>query len=272
MPPRVAGATNARACGQATVRASEPRRPSRDQSTDESRHRRNTKAARSERGTPGSGQHPSTSPPTYYNDPIVAALPAVVEPETRLIHKTGGVYARTVDQVVQVVGALLILVAYAAAQFGALNQRSRVYLVLNVVGSAVLTVLAWREEQWGFLLLEAVWALVSLWGLVRVQRGRPQPRCIRNARRVAVAGWRRQSRRPRRRIVLGGQRRRRLRHAPRDVAIVEVITLGFPAEDAASDRLSSRGSTAPQGARRDRALEGLGSWVLSATHRPTPTS
>ncbi len=77
------------------------------------------------------------------------------------------------DQLVQIIGALLILVAYAAAQFGALNQRSRVYLVLNLVGSGVLTLLAWREEQWGFLLLEAVWALVSLWGLVQVQRGHP---------------------------------------------------------------------------------------------------
>ena len=77
------------------------------------------------------------------------------------------------DQAVQVVGALFILFAYAAAQFGALNQRSRVYLVLNLVGSGVLTLLAWREKQWGFLLLEGVWALVSLWGLVRVQRGQP---------------------------------------------------------------------------------------------------
>ena len=77
------------------------------------------------------------------------------------------------DQVVQVMGALLILIAYAAAQFGALNQRSRVYLVLNLVGSAVLALLAWREEQWGFLLLEGVWALVSLWGLVQVHRGKP---------------------------------------------------------------------------------------------------
>jgi hypothetical protein len=77
------------------------------------------------------------------------------------------------DQVVQVIGALLILAAYAAAQFGVLNQRSRVYLVLNLVGSAVLALLAWRGEQWGFLLLEGVWALVSLWGLFQVQRGHP---------------------------------------------------------------------------------------------------
>jgi hypothetical protein len=85
-------------------------------------------------------------------------------------------------QVVQVVGALLILAAYAAAQFGALNQRSRVYLVLNLIGSALLTLLAWREEQWGFLLLEGVWALVSLWGLVQVQRADTgRPRCIRNS-------------------------------------------------------------------------------------------
>ena len=85
----------------------------------------------------------------------------------------GAGYARLVDQVVRVIGALFILVAYATAQFGALNQRSRVYLVANLVGSAVLTLLAWREEQWGFLLLEGVWALVSLWGLVQVQRGDP---------------------------------------------------------------------------------------------------
>ncbi len=76
------------------------------------------------------------------------------------------------DQLVQIVGALFILVAYAAAQFGAMSQHSRVYLVLNLIGSAVLAVLAFYEELWGFLLLETVWAGVSFWGLIQLARGR----------------------------------------------------------------------------------------------------
>lgn len=69
------------------------------------------------------------------------------------------------EQLVQVVGALLILIAFAAAQFGAMDPHSRAYLVLNVFGSLILAVLAWREHQWGFLMLESVWAVVSAWGL-----------------------------------------------------------------------------------------------------------
>jgi len=75
------------------------------------------------------------------------------------------------EQVVQVAGALLILAAFAAAQFGRLDQHSRAYLVLNLVGSAILAVLAYVESQWGFLLLESVWAAVSLWSLAAVSRG-----------------------------------------------------------------------------------------------------
>ncbi|HEY1285634.1 MAG TPA: hypothetical protein VGF04_06055 [Solirubrobacterales bacterium] len=73
-------------------------------------------------------------------------------------------------QLVQVVGALLILSAFAAAQFGALDTQSRVYLALNAVGAAILTVLAVREEQWGFVLLESVWTAVSVWSLLKPRR------------------------------------------------------------------------------------------------------
>jgi hypothetical protein len=73
-------------------------------------------------------------------------------------------------QLVQIFGALLILAGFVAGQAAVLRVDSRPYLWLNLVGSLVLTVDAWRGRQWGFVLLEAVWAVVSAWGLVTRRR------------------------------------------------------------------------------------------------------
>ena len=74
------------------------------------------------------------------------------------------------EQLVQIVGALLILAGFVAGQVGLLRLDSRPYLWLNLTGSLILTVDAWRGRQWGFVLLEAVWAVVSAWGLVARRR------------------------------------------------------------------------------------------------------
>ena len=79
------------------------------------------------------------------------------------------------EQVVQIVGALLILAGFAGLQLGRISAVSRTYLWLNLVGAIILAVLAFVEEQWGFLLLEGVWSLVSAWSLIQVLQGRPPP-------------------------------------------------------------------------------------------------
>lgn len=62
----------------------------------------------------------------------------------------------------------MILVAYAGNQFGRLRTAGLAYSLANAIGAAVLSVVAAAERQWGFLLLESVWTLVSLVALARL--------------------------------------------------------------------------------------------------------
>jgi uncharacterized protein YqgC (DUF456 family) len=77
------------------------------------------------------------------------------------------------DQVIQLLGALLILAGFIAAQAGRVSPHAPSYVVLNFVGSVILAYVALDSRNWGFLLLEAVWAIVSLWALIQIARGRP---------------------------------------------------------------------------------------------------
>jgi hypothetical protein len=70
-------------------------------------------------------------------------------------------------QLVSVLGSLLVLVAYVANQFGYLSAKGLAYAFANIVGSGILAVIAALEAQWGFLVLEGAWALVSLVAVVR---------------------------------------------------------------------------------------------------------
>jgi hypothetical protein len=74
-------------------------------------------------------------------------------------------------QLISVLGALAILGAYAASQFGLVDTTKLSYQVANFLGSAVLAVVAVIAWQPGFILLEGTWALMSLWGIATILRG-----------------------------------------------------------------------------------------------------
>ena len=73
--------------------------------------------------------------------------------------------------VLELAGAMSILAAFTLSQLRRIDQHSLVYLILNLVGSAVLAVIAFVDQRWGFLLLEGVWSIVSALSLIDVLRG-----------------------------------------------------------------------------------------------------
>jgi len=70
------------------------------------------------------------------------------------------------DQIIQIVGALLILAGFILTQGNVLDADSHLYLILNLAGATILAVLAFQAQRWGFVLLEGVWAVVALAGLI----------------------------------------------------------------------------------------------------------
>ncbi len=92
-------------------------------------------------------------------------------------------------QLVSVLGSLLVLVAYVASQFGYLSAKGLAYAFANIVGSGILAVVAALETQWGFLVLEGAWALVSLVAVVRqkAKANTHRERRVSDARVAALA-------------------------------------------------------------------------------------
>lgn len=78
-------------------------------------------------------------------------------------------------QLASLLGAGLILGAYAALQRRRWSSSSRLYLWCNLLGAALLTIVAAVDRRVGFVVLEAAWAAISLHALVRGARVDPPP-------------------------------------------------------------------------------------------------
>ena len=76
-----------------------------------------------------------------------------------------------VTQCASILGAALILAAYAAHQAGRLGRDRLLYHLLNTVGGLILCLVAIAARQIGFIMLEAAWTAISLVGLGKFVNG-----------------------------------------------------------------------------------------------------
>jgi hypothetical protein len=73
-------------------------------------------------------------------------------------------------QLICLAGAILILVAFAANQLDKMPHEKPAYQLLNLVGGACLCVTAVHTLQYGFILLEGSWTVLSAYGLWKLRK------------------------------------------------------------------------------------------------------
>ena len=65
-------------------------------------------------------------------------------------------------------GVLLILLAYVLNLSGRLDRERLAFILLNLAGSSLACWASVRMDYWPFIVLEGVWAGVSLLALIRL--------------------------------------------------------------------------------------------------------
>jgi hypothetical protein len=71
-------------------------------------------------------------------------------------------------QSISILGAILVLGAYAAHQLQRLSSKTAAYQLMNLFGGFFLFIAALESRQAGLIAIEGAWTLVSGYGLWRV--------------------------------------------------------------------------------------------------------
>lgn len=79
-------------------------------------------------------------------------------------------------QTISLIGAALLLIGFVGMQIGRLRNDGPLFNSLNFAGSGLLAWVAIHDRRAGFIILEVVWALVSLPPLYKaMKRGASAP-------------------------------------------------------------------------------------------------
>jgi hypothetical protein len=75
--------------------------------------------------------------------------------------------SRTYTEIAGWYGVIAILIAYTGNMLGWIDVDSNFYLILNITGSLGILVDAMKQKNWQPVVLNAVWMIIAIIGLVR---------------------------------------------------------------------------------------------------------
>lgn len=78
----------------------------------------------------------------------------------------------TIADVLGVVGSLTICGAYFSVSTGRMDAKRLPYQLLNLGGAALLLISLSQRPNLGAILIEALWAAIAVWAIVRILRSR----------------------------------------------------------------------------------------------------
>jgi len=76
----------------------------------------------------------------------------------------------TFNDIIGSIGVGIILVAYYLNTAGLIIKNGKLFYVMNVLGAAIACYASWLIDYWPFIILEGMWTLVSIYGLMRTMK------------------------------------------------------------------------------------------------------
>ena len=74
------------------------------------------------------------------------------------------------NEIVGTIGTGLILIAYYLNTAGMIIKNGKLFYVMNIIGAAVACYASWLLGYRPFIILEGVWTLVSIYGLMKIMK------------------------------------------------------------------------------------------------------
>ncbi|SFD40338.1 CBU_0592 family membrane protein [Algibacter pectinivorans] len=76
----------------------------------------------------------------------------------------------TFDDWIGFLGVFQILLAYLLNVLGKINNKHLAFILLNLVGASMACIASILIQYWPFIILEGIWALVSLYSLITLKK------------------------------------------------------------------------------------------------------